>query len=88
MRALQDCLEAAKKKKKECEDEAYKRSDRCLDKCEKDFPKPDSVQDHISRGLCVNACALKLIADIGRCDANYAEALEDCIKKHLAEGQK
>jgi hypothetical protein len=87
-RSLQDCLNAAKKKRDECKDEAQKRSDRCLDKCDKDFPKPESVQDQIQRGLCVNRCATSLLGEIGRCDANYAEALEDCIKKHLAEGQK
>ena len=81
MQALQDCLDAAKKKKKECEDAATKRSDACLDKCKKET-------NDIGRGICVLGCANQLLGDIAVCNANYAEALEDCIKKHLAEGQK
>lgn len=85
---LQDCLDAAKKTRDECKDDASKRSGRCLDKCDKDFPKPESVNDQIQKQLCMLNCALTLLSEVGRCDANYAEALEDCIKNHIAEEKK
>ena len=89
-RSLKDCVDAAKKKKKECEDEADKRYDRCAAKCEKDFPigSEKTEEDFLKRMACLGECAKTKIFDLFVCEAHYSRALEDCIKKHLAEGQK
>ncbi len=89
-RSLKDCLDEAKKKKKDCMDEANKRAERCYDKCKKDFPigSEKTEEDFLKHLICLGDCQWKLVGDVGVCNANYAEALEDCIKKHLAEGGK